>query len=151
MKNFNNLYKDYLIKYEKAVEKATEKGEPIFDTKGKYSKIEFKTMYEALQNDMRAEGRTVTSEKTTKALIEKQMYSKTLKQAQVLKKAMSERGFEVTVHEARVWGGLEDNSNAPQGFREFWNAVRLRENELKLLGHSKKKIAEFIAIEFFGS
>lgn len=150
MANFNRLYKDYKIKYEKAMIKAELKGESMFES-DPYSSVEFKAMYEAMQNDMRKEGRTVTPDKTIKALIEKQTYSRSLKQGQALQKAMRERGFDVTVHEARVWGGLEDGANAPQGFQDFWNTIKLRKVELLNQGCSSNEIAKFIAAEFFGS
>lgn len=150
MANFNRLYKDYKIKYEKAMIKAELKGESMFESEP-YSSVEFKAMYEAMQNDMREEGRTVTPDKTIKALIERQTYSRTLKQGQALQRAMRQQGFDVTVHEARVWGGLEESSAAPQGFQDLWNAIKLRKVELLNKGYSSNEIAKFIAIEFFGS
>lgn len=150
MKNFDRLYKDYLIAFEKATNKAKMKNEPIFDSEP-FNKTEFRAMYTAASNDMTEIGRTVTDKKVINFLTERQVYSRTLKQGIEIKKAAARRGIELTVHEARVWGGLDNINGAPVGVAQFWNDIRLTEENLKAQGYSNQKIAEYIAIEFFGS
>lgn len=150
MKNFNNLYKDYLIKFEKQKEKALLRGDPIFDAEA-LNKVEFEAMFKAAQNDMRNEGRTITDKKTTDFLIDRQVYSRSLKQGIALQKAAAKRGIEMTVHQARVWGGLDDMSGAPANVQTFWNEIRTTQDRLREQGYSSNEVAKFIAIEFFGS
>ena len=150
MANFNRLYKSYLIKYNAAVEKAYSKGEPMFDSTP-LNRIEFENMYETLSKDMRKAGKRITEETIMKNLVDTQTYSRTLAQAQALKKAFAERGLDITVHEARVWGGLEGDETAPQNFQHFWKEIDYRRNILKSQGYSSADISKFIAMEFFGS
>ena len=150
MKNFDRMYKDYMYKFNKAKEKAALKGDPIFD-ETPYTKVEFETMYTGMQNDMRNAGRTVTEKKTIDALIDNQVYSRSLAQGQALQRAAASRGIEMTVHEARVWGGMEDKTNAPFSVKAFWDEIRLAQSNLREQGFSSNEIAKFIAIEFFGS
>lgn len=150
MKNFDRLYKEYLISFENAKEKALKKGEPMFDSE-RFTRVEFEAMYTAATNDMREEGRTITDKKVIKFLTDRQTYSRSLAQGMALKKAAARRGIELTVHEARVWGGLDDTSGAPENIAQFWNEVKIAQENLKAQGYAGKDIAKFIAIEFFGS
>lgn len=150
MKNFDRMYKEYIYKFNKAREKALLKGDPIFD-ETPFTKVEFQTMYSAKQNDMRKEGRTVTEKKTIDALIDSQVYSRSLAQGQALQRAAAKKGIELTVHEARVWGGIEDKTNAPFNVKAFWDEIRVTQSNLREQGYSSNEIAKFIAIEFFGS
>lgn len=150
MKNFDRLYKDYLLTFERATNKAKMKNEPIFDEKP-FSKTEFKAMYVAASSDMMEEGRTITDKKIINFLTERQIYSRSLAQGIALKRAAAKKGIELTVHEARVWGGLEDISGAPIGVVQFWNEIKIAKENLKAQGYSNKDITAYIAIQFFGS
>ena len=150
MKNFDRMYKDYAYKFNKQKEKAMLKGEPIFD-ETQLTKDQFKTMYTAMQNDMRKAGRTVTEKKTIDALVDNQVYSRSLAQGQALQRAAAKKGINLTVHEARVWGGIEDKTNAPFNVRAFWDEIRSTQSSLRERGYSSSEIAKFIAVEFFGS
>ena len=150
MKNFERLYRDYVIKYNKEIAKADAKNEPVFDRE-MLTKLEFQTMFAATQNDMAKMGRTVTDKKTIDALVDRSIYSRSLAQGIELKKAAARRGIEMTVHEARVWGGLEEIDGAPANVSQFFNDIKITRNNLKAQGLSNSEIAKFIAIEFFGS
>lgn len=141
----SRIYNEYTKLFER--EKATaEKYEMPFDWDYKFSKLEFETRFTAYKNT----NPEMSTKQIVKDIVDEQRFFHTEKQGRAIKEAAAKRGIELTLKEARSWGG-EDNSSAPENVQLFWNEVRTTREKLKARGMNSSDINKFIAVEFFGS
>lgn len=140
----SRIYNEYVKLFTREKATATKFGMP-FDWDYKFNPIEFETRFKAYKNT----NPDMSTKQIVKDIVDEQRFFHTEKQGRAIQKAAANRGIELTLKQARSWGG-EDN-DAPTNVQKFWNEVRARRNALKSRGMNSSDVAKFIAIEFFGS
>ena len=140
----SRIYNDYIKLFTRERLTAEKFGMP-FDWDKQFSRLQFETRFQAYKNT----NPDMSTKQIVKNIVDEQRYFHTEKQGKSIKAAAEKRGIEMTLKEARSWGG--EDSNAPKNVQQFWDEVRTTKRQLKAKGMSSSQIAEFIAIEFFGS
>lgn len=141
----SRIYNEYIELFTR--ERATaEKFGMSFDWDYKFNKLEFETRFQAYKNT----NPNMSTKQIVKSIVDEQRFFHTEKQGRAIQKAAKKRGIELTLKEARSWGG-EDGMTAPKNVQRFWNEVRATREQLKAKGMNSADINKFIAVEFFGS
>lgn len=140
----SRLYNEYIKLFTREKATAAKFGMP-FDWDYKFNRLEFDTRFQAYKNT----NPDTTAKQIIKDMVDEQRYFHSEKQGRAIKDAAARRGIEITIKEARSWSG--ENSDAPVNVQQFWNEVRATREQLKAQGKTGAQIAEFIAVEFFGS
>lgn len=140
----SRIYNEYIKLFTREKATAQKFGMP-FDWDYKFNPIEFETRFKAYKNT----NPDMSAKQIVKDIVDEQRFFHTEKQGKAIQKAAADRGIELTLKEARSWGG--ENSDAPVNVQHFWNEVRTAREQLKARGLTSTDINKFIAIEFFGS
>ena len=140
----SRLYNDYITLFNRERSTAVKYGMP-FDWDKKFNRLEFETRFKAYKNT----NPDMSARQIVRSIVDEQRYYHTEKQGRAIKDAAAKRGIELTLKEARSWGGPD--GSAPTNVQRFWNEVRAAREELKAKGLATAEINKFIRVEFFGS
>lgn len=140
----SRIYNEYIKLFTREKVTAEKFGMP-FDWDYKFNQLEFETRFQAYKNT----NPDMSTKEIVKNIVDEQRFFHSEKQGRAIRDAAARRGIELTLKEARSWGG--ENSNAPANVQQFWNEVRTAKEQLKARGMNSADINKFIAIEFFGS
>lgn len=140
----SRIYNEYIKLFTKEKLSAERQGMP-FDWDYKFNRLEFETRFAAYKNT----NPEMTMKQIIRDIVDEQRYFHSERQGRAVRNAAARRGIEMTLREARSWGG--ENSNAPLNVQQFWNEVRAVQAECKRKGMSSAETAKFVAIEIFGS
>ena len=163
--DFSKLYKEYKNKMDTAMAKQKAKNRPFWDEAATgqphyYSKNEFEVHFKAKWADMKADGKKVTETRVVNELVEGHTYGYSAKQAASLKRALQARELDITISEARSWGGqlkeafqdgLPIPKGAPESLVELYKDIKARADKLRADGLKSDEIEAMIGHEFFGS
>lgn len=141
----SRIYNEYIELFTREKATAEKFGMP-FDWDYKFSQLEFETRFQAYKNT----NPDMSTKQIVRDIVDEQRFFHTEKQGRAIKDAAARRGIELTLKEARSWGG-EDSMTAPKNVQRFWNEVRTAREQLKARGMTSADINKFIAVEFFGS
>ena len=169
MKNFKDysqskrdrLYKEYVDKFNKKAKRLQERGiVPNLSTP--LPKKNFEAMFDTYAIDL-FDRRPEASQTTTnviKEIIDKGVYSGTVKQGQTVRNAIERKyNAKVSLAEVRAYAGLDKDSlyeliasgKVQPEVSQFYIDMNNRYNELLGEGKSTTEIAGIIGEEFFGS
>ena len=158
------LYEEYVKKYNNAVKYNKSKKLPNMIT-AKYDKEDFKAIYEQTKITLKEEGKPSSVHSVMKEMIDRQQFTATKREAEVLVKAMQKRGYSITLDEARAFKGYVAGEGAEEAFAQlpkylqekasaiidFYNEIDMKYHELKQKGYSGAQAKKLISSIFFGS
>lgn len=157
------LYETYSKKYNNAKKYNKEKRLPELITP-KYDKKEFKIFYEATKAALEEEGKIASVGQIIKEMIDRQQFSASKKEGTILIKAMAERGYFVTLDEARAYKGffatadLSDYYTLPKYQQEkaaqiknFFDEIAMEYAKYRASGIGAGEAKRMISNIYFGS
>lgn len=157
------LYETYSKKYNNAKKYNKEKKLPGLITP-KYDKTEFKIFYEATKAALIEEGRAASVGQIIKEMVDRQQFSASKKEGTVLIKAMAEKGYTITLDEARAYKGffataeLSDYYALPKYQQEkaiqikhFFEEIEAEYSRYRINGMGASEAKRLISNIYFGS
>lgn len=153
--NYEDLWKTFQSKSKKAERQAKSNGMPFF--KLYKDKQQFIDNFRVARADF---GDTKTINQTITYMVDKQRYTYSKAQAEHLVQSLAAQGRDVSLREARIFGGLtpeefEELTPKQQGvakeIREHFNEIDVRYHELRAQGLNAAEAKRIIGIEYYGS
>lgn len=145
----NEAYKEYAYAYRVRATNQRRKGFEMRETM--LSKEEFKSFYIAQGNDLRDQNKTASTRTINQALIDRQSYRWSRKQARAFQKILEEQGIDAPTQVAIMSGEMIDENS-------IWDEVRRLKAQFKKENYGKmsakqywEEEAHYIGTTLFGS
>lgn len=145
----NEAYKEYAYAYRVRATNQRRKGFEMRETM--LSKEEFKSFYIAQGNDLRDQNKTASTRTINQALIDRQSYRWSRKQARAFQKILEEQGIDAPTQVAIMSGEMIDENSV-------WDEVRRLKAQFKKENYGKmsakqywEEEARYIGTTLFGS